>query len=58
MEKKVKMLENKVLKFGNTHINSQSLREMTKDEFLEVYESKISTGAKEALKEVRKYLKK
>jgi len=58
MEKKTQMLENKVLKFGNTQINSQSLREMTKDEFLEVYEAKISTGAKQALKEVRKYLKK
>lgn len=58
MEKKTQMLENKVLKFGNTQINSQSLREMTKDEFLELYEAKISTGAKQALKEVRKYLKK
>ena len=58
MDKKTKELENKVLKFGNTQINSQSLREMTKEEFLEVYRTKISTGAKEALREVKKYLKK
>jgi len=58
MDKKTQVLENKVLKFGNTQINSASLREMTKDEFLKVYETKISTGAKQALKEVRKYLKK
>mgnify|MGYP000250332214 CR=1 FL=1 len=58
MEKKVKKLENKILTFGNTQINSDSLGNMTKDEFMEVYKAKISTGAKEALKEARKYLKK
>ena len=58
MEKKTQVLENKVLKFGNTQINSAALREMSKEEFLKVYGSKISTGAKEALKEVKKYLKK
>jgi len=54
----MKKLENKVLTFGNTQINSASLGNMTKDEFLEVYSAKISTGARQALKEVRKYLKK
>ena len=32
MEKKVKKLENKILTFGNTQINSDSLGNMTKDE--------------------------
>jgi hypothetical protein len=58
MDKKVQKLENKVLKFGNTQINSEALREMTKEDFLDVYGPKISTGAKQALKEVKKYLKK
>jgi len=58
MDKKTKKLENKVLTFGNTQINSSGLENMTKEEFMKMYEGKISTGAKEALKEVKKYLKK
>ena len=56
MEKK--KLENKILKFGTTQINSASLGNMTKEEFMKTYEKKISTGAKEALKVAGKYLKK
>lgn len=58
MDKNTQKLENKVLTFGNTQINSCNLKGMTEKEFMEIYESKISTGAKNALKECRKYLKK
>ena len=51
-------LPNKVLTFGNTQINSSSLGNMTKEEYIEMYEGKISIGAKNTLKDVKKYLKK
>jgi len=57
-EGKAKDLPNKVLTFGNTQINSSSLGNMTKEEYLKMYEGKISIGAKNTLKDVKKYLKK
>ena len=50
--------ENVVLTFGNTTINSINLKGMTEEEFMNTYSRLISTGAKQALKSVRKYLKK
>jgi hypothetical protein len=57
-EKETKKLDNKILVFGNTQINSSSLGNMTKEEYLKMYEGKISIGAKNTLKDVKKYLKK
>ena len=51
-------LKDVILKFGKTTINTAGLKGMTEKQFLETFSPLISTGAKEALKKVRKYLKK
>ena len=53
-----KKLDNKMLTFGNTTINTEGLKGMTEKQFMDTYEKLISTGAKQALKTCKKYLKK
>lgn len=46
--------KDEILKFGNTQIRKSAIEGMTEEQFLETYSPLISTGAKIALKEIKK----
>lgn len=58
MDKKTQKLENKIRKFGNTEVNIDSLKHVTKETFIKQHKSLISTGAEAAADELDKYFKK
>ena len=48
-------IDNKCLIVGNTSFNKEALKGMTKENFLKAYKNKISIGATEAWKIVKKH---
>lgn len=54
MGKPTDNIEDKVLKFGNTQIRRSAIEGMTEKEFLKTYKPLISTGAEQAVKELKK----
>jgi len=46
-----------IIKVGNTMFRTENLKGMTEKQFTEQYKGIISTGVKEAWKQVKKYTK-
>jgi hypothetical protein len=58
MAKNSEPIVNKVLHVGNATMNTISLAGMTEKEFISTFTGKLTINIKDALKIVRKYLKK